>query len=94
MNPKKGGWAWPVKENQSDLLAAIADAFDDTGVSPREQRLAAAERRTATSVSKGHGRLEKRTLTSTTSPSGGYPDWPHPGSPRGRPHGVGATVDK
>ena len=71
-----------MKENQPELLAAIADAFDDQGVSPRERRLAAAERQTASSTDKGHGRIEKRTLTSTTSLSGGkdpYLDWPHLG---------------
>jgi predicted transposase YbfD/YdcC len=71
-----------VKENQPDLLAAIADAFDDEGVSPRERRLAEAERQTAYTADKGHGRLEKRTLTTTTSLSGGkdpYLDWPHLG---------------
>ena len=71
-----------MKENQPELLAAIADAFDDEGVSPRERKLAAAERQTATSTDKGHGRTEKRTLTSTTALSGGkdpYLDWPHLG---------------
>jgi hypothetical protein len=74
-----------VKDNQPDLRAAIADAFDDTGVSPRERRLAEAERQTAASVDKGHGRLEKRTLTTTTSLSRAAPgqepylDWPHLG---------------
>jgi hypothetical protein len=48
-------------------------------VSPRERRLAGAERQTATSTDKGHGRLEKRALTSTTSLSDGYLDWPHLG---------------
>jgi predicted transposase YbfD/YdcC len=72
----------PRAENQPDLLAAVADAFDDTGVSPRERRLAEAERQTASSTDKGHGRLERRTLTSTTALSdrgGGkepYLDWP------------------
>lgn len=71
-----------MKDNQPDLHAALADAFDDQGVSPRERRLAAAERQTATSVDKGHGRAERRTLTSTTALSdrtGGrapYLDWP------------------
>jgi predicted transposase YbfD/YdcC len=65
-----------VKENQPDLLAAIADAFDDEGTSPREQKLAQRERRTASVSNKGHGRTEKRTLISTTSLSGGYVDWP------------------
>jgi hypothetical protein len=72
----------PRADNQPDLLAAIADAFDDDGVSPRERRLAEAERQTASTTDKGHGRLEKRPLTSTTAPSdrtGGtepYLDWP------------------
>ena len=51
-------------------------------MSPRERRLAEAERQAASSTDKGHGRLEKRTLTSTTSLSGGkdpYLDWPHLG---------------
>lgn len=65
-----------MKANQPELLAAVADAFDDEGTSPREQRLAAAERQTATSTSKGHGRLERRTLISTTSVCDGYVDWP------------------
>jgi len=65
-----------VKENQPELLAAIADAFDDQGTSPREQKLARAERQTATASNKGHGRGETRTLTSTTSLSDGYVDWP------------------
>ena len=48
-------------------------------MSPRERRLAEAERQTASSTDKGHGRLEKRTLTSTTALSDGYLDWPHLG---------------
>ena len=71
---KKGAhYLWPVKDNQPDLLAAIADAFDDEGVSPRERKLAEAERQAAASVGKGHGRLEKRTLTSTTALRAGRP---------------------
>lgn len=68
-----------MKDNQPDLRAAIADAFDDAGVSPRERRLARAERQTATTAGKGHGRAETRTLTSTTSLGGGGLDWPHLG---------------
>jgi predicted transposase YbfD/YdcC len=64
-----------VKENQPDLLAALADAFDDEGVSPRERRLAKAERQRVTSCNKGHGRIERRTLTSTTALND-YADWP------------------
>lgn len=58
------------------MLAAVAYAFDDEGISPRERKLADAQRQTAVSCNKGHGRIEKRTLISTTSLSGGYVDWP------------------
>jgi predicted transposase YbfD/YdcC len=64
-----------VKENQPELLAAIVDAFDDEGISPREKRLATAERQVARSTNKGHGRTEKRTLTATTALND-YLDWP------------------
>lgn len=53
----------------------MADAFDDEGVSPRERRLAEAERQTATRCNKGHGRIERRTLISTTALND-YADWP------------------
>lgn len=68
-----------MKENQPELLAAITGAFDDRGASRRERRPAQAEREAATSVGKGHGRLEKRTLTSTTALGDGYVDWPRLG---------------
>lgn len=57
------------------MLAALTDAFDDQGVSPRERRLAQAERQKASSCNKGHGRIERRTLTSTTALND-YADWP------------------
>lgn len=37
---KQGHWLWPVKDNQPDLRAAIADAFDDEGVSPSRAKAA------------------------------------------------------
>jgi hypothetical protein len=64
-----------VKGNQPDLLAALADAFDDRGVSPRERKLAEQERRSVSSCNKGHGRFERRTLISTTALND-YADWP------------------
>jgi hypothetical protein len=42
---------------------------------PLEQRQAAAERQKASSLDKAHGRIERRTLTSTVVLSG-YLDWP------------------
>ena len=64
-----------MKDNQPGLRAALADAFDDRELSPWEKRLARAERRRATDCDKGHGRLERRTLTSTTALND-YLDWP------------------
>lgn len=64
-----------MKENQPDLRSSLADAFDDEGVSPTERRRAQAERQTATATNKGHGRIEKRTLTSTTALND-YLEWP------------------
>jgi hypothetical protein len=64
-----------VKANQPELLAALAGAFDDAGVSPWERRLARAERQRAASLDKGHGRLERRTLVSTTALND-YAGWP------------------
>lgn len=57
------------------MLAALTDAFDDQCVSPRQRRLAQAERQKASSCNKGHGRIERRTLTSTTALND-YADWP------------------
>lgn len=42
---------------------------------PRERRLAEAERQHARSFDKGHGRIERRRITSTTALKG-YSDWP------------------
>ena len=44
-------------------------------VPPYGLKLATAERETATSVGKGHGRRERRTITTTTALNG-YLDWP------------------
>lgn len=43
---------------------------------PRQQRLAKAERQTARTTDKAHGRLEVRTLTSTTQLDEDYLDFP------------------
>jgi predicted transposase YbfD/YdcC len=43
---------------------------------PRQRRLAEAERQTASSVNKGHGRLEVRTLVATTQLDEEYLDFP------------------
>ena len=64
-----------MKANQPDLLETLTDAFSTDGVSPWERKLVAAERQTATSTTKGHGRVETRTLTRSTGLRD-YVDWP------------------
>ena len=64
-----------MKGNQPDLLQTLTQAFADDGVSPWERKLVAAERQTATSTTKAHGRMETRTLTRSTALVG-YVDWP------------------
>ena len=64
-----------MKANQPDLLETLTDAFSHDGVSPWERKLVAAERQTAVTVNKAHGRLEKRTLTRDLALKG-YVDWP------------------
>jgi predicted transposase YbfD/YdcC len=60
------------------LKEAITEAFagDQPGVqSPWHKRLERREQQTVTTVNKGHGRIEQRTLTSTTALNE-YLDWP------------------
>ena len=64
-----GDYILPVKDNQPTLRADIEAAFaePEAGLSPLqiERRAACLDR--ATTVDKGHGRIEKRTLELTTS---------------------------
>lgn len=64
-----------MKANQPDLLETLADAFATDGVSPWERKLVAAERQTAVTTTKAHGRIETRTLTRSTALRD-YADWP------------------
>lgn len=73
---KAGGhYLWTVKANQSQLLQDLQDWFDPTvkllpgmGCPPKDFQ-------TATTVNKGHGRLEVRTLT-TSSQLNDFLEWP------------------
>lgn len=62
----------PVKENQPHLYEAIRQWFDD------RPPLRSLDFRTASQTSKGHGRLETRTLTASTNLND-YLVWPHVG---------------
>ena len=70
-----GGYVWPVKENQGRLKEDIEVLFAPEscvpGFSPSPKDF-----QTATTRDKGHGRLEQRTLT-TSSLLKGYVDWPY-----------------
>jgi len=70
-----GNYLWVVKGNQPQLLQDLHDWFDTTipllpgmGCPPRDFR-------SATTTSKGHGRIEVRTLT-TSSQLNDFLDWP------------------
>lgn len=70
-----GEYVWVVKDNQPQLRADIAALFDPEmctpGFSPTPKDFDRAQ-----SFGKGHGRLERRTLTSSSMLKG-YLDWPH-----------------
>lgn len=72
-----GDYIWLVKDNQPQLRADIEQWFAPEthvkGFSPSPKDL-----QTATSVNKGHGRQEERTLT-TSSLLNDYLDWPELG---------------
>lgn len=73
---RKGGhYVWAVKDNQCGLKEDIETALSDESFSPRENRLAAAERQHAEQSDKGHGRSEHRRIVTTTVLKG-YTDWP------------------
>lgn len=70
-----GDYVFPVKENQPQLRHDIQTLFVPEacikGFSPAPK-----ERRVAETVEKGHGRLERRTLTVSRDLKG-YVDWPY-----------------
>ncbi len=70
-----GDYVWTVKGNQSELQTDIELLFDPescvAGFSPVPKDFA-----TASTVEKGHGRIEQRTIT-TSSMLKGFLDWPH-----------------
>ena len=73
---KAGGeYVFPVKENQPELLADLRTLFEPEpcikGFSPATKDLRAAKK-----VEKGHGRMEKRTLTASRDVKG-YVEWPY-----------------
>ncbi|MGQ0602497.1 MAG: ISAs1 family transposase [Anaerolineales bacterium] len=69
-----GDYVWTVKENHPQLLKDIAAVFATTPLA-KGHSLGLTDFRSATTIDKGHGRFEKRTLT-TSSWLVGYSDWP------------------
>jgi predicted transposase YbfD/YdcC len=72
-----GGYLWPVKENQPTVYHALEQLFNPPAPIPGFGQVATDFERVQT-VSKGHGRLEIRTLE-TSAMLNGYLDWPHVG---------------
>ena len=69
-----GDYVWKVKDNQPQLKADIAAAFEPPPCAPGHSAVPM-DRRTASTLDKGHGRLEKRSLV-VTQELQGYLDWP------------------
>jgi predicted transposase YbfD/YdcC len=70
-----GGYVWYAKDNQARLHQDIALLFQPEQCGPGSSPIPTAFER-ATQTDKGHGRIEKRTLT-TSSLLKDYLDWPH-----------------
>jgi predicted transposase YbfD/YdcC len=70
-----GEYVFPVKENQPQLLSDVQTLFEPEkcvkGFSPATKDFRAADK-----TEKGHGRIEKRTLT-VSGELKGYIDWPY-----------------
>jgi predicted transposase YbfD/YdcC len=70
-----GDYVWTVKDNQPELVAALSTLFEPeqctAGFAP-----ATTDFRTVETVEKGHGRLERRTLTASQELTG-YLAWPY-----------------
>ncbi len=76
-----GDYLWKVKENQPELLADIRTLFDPPPALQPTRTEAPnfalpSDLEWASSVSKGHGRIEERTIW-VSSALCGYSDWPH-----------------
>jgi predicted transposase YbfD/YdcC len=70
-----GEYVWTVKDNQMQLRQDIATLFEPEtcvkGFAPTPKDV-----RTSETIEKGHGRLERRTLTASAELKG-YLDWPY-----------------
>jgi len=70
-----GNFLWTVKGNHPQLLQDLEDCFDDQVPLLPGQGCPPKDFRSATVTNKGHGRLEVRTLT-TSSQLNDFLDWP------------------
>lgn len=70
-----GHYVFPVKENQPQLLEEIQTVFDPEPCVKGFSR-AVHDVRKATQTTKGHGRIETRTLTASSELKG-YVNWPY-----------------
>lgn len=71
----QGHYIWTAKGNQAELQETITHLFEPEPVSPGFAPTLT-DFKTATTINKGHGRIEKRTLTSSSMLKD-FLDWPH-----------------
>jgi len=70
-----GDYIWTTKGNQAEVQATIARLFEPELVTPGFSATPT-DFQTATTINKGHGRLEKRAIT-TSSMLNDYLNWPY-----------------
>jgi len=70
-----GHYIWTAKGNQAEIQETIAHLFEPEPVSPGFSPTPT-DFKSATTINKGHGRIEKRTLTSSSMLKD-FLDWPH-----------------
>jgi len=73
----RGDYIWTTKGNQADIHETIARLFEPQPVSGGFSEIPT-DFQTAMRINKGHGRLEKRTIT-TSAMLNDYLDWPYVG---------------
>ena len=71
-----GDYVWTVKGNQGQLKQDIQFLFEEEASSGGTS-LYQKDFQTVTTINKGHGRLERRTLTSSSLLQSEYLDWPY-----------------
>jgi predicted transposase YbfD/YdcC len=73
---RDGDYVWLIKDNQPETLAAIQELFAPEPCVPGFSPASHDDFRTATTITKGHGRIEKRVITVSAALQD-WVDWPY-----------------